>query len=162
MGRLLNAIRDAEEVEGKAGWLESARYEDGTPVAYIASIQEFGDPEHGISSRSFMRTSFDERGAHWSAVMRSGVKEIASGKVTAAQLLERVALVAAGDIRLKIASIYTPPLATATLQARHRRDQAEAAQTKRGTPPKSTNIKPLVDTRHMINTLAGTVEVKSK
>lgn len=162
MARLLNAIQDTDKVEAKAGWLGSARYEDGTPVAYIASIQEFGDPEHGIPSRSFMRTTFDERGAQWSAVMRSGVKEIASGKVTTSQLLERVALVAAGDIRLKIASIYTPPLATATLQARHRRDQSEAAQTKRKTPPKSTNIKPLVDTRVMINTLVGTVTEKSK
>lgn len=26
----------------KAGWFESSKYEDGTPVAYIASIHEFG------------------------------------------------------------------------------------------------------------------------
>ncbi len=28
--------------EARIGWFESARYEDGTPVAYVATIQEFG------------------------------------------------------------------------------------------------------------------------
>lgn len=31
-----------DKVTSKVGWFEGAKYEDGTPVAYVASIQEFG------------------------------------------------------------------------------------------------------------------------
>jgi len=35
-------LKDLDGYEGKAGWLESAKYEDGTPIAGIAAVQEFG------------------------------------------------------------------------------------------------------------------------
>ena len=41
--------------EAKVGWFENAKYSDGTPVAYIASIQEFGYPEGNIPPRLGMR-----------------------------------------------------------------------------------------------------------
>jgi len=35
-------LKALDGLEGKAGWLESSRYEDGKPIAGIAAVQEFG------------------------------------------------------------------------------------------------------------------------
>lgn len=39
---LRSRIKELDGKVAKAGWFESSKYEDGTPVAYVASIQEFG------------------------------------------------------------------------------------------------------------------------
>lgn len=39
---LSEALGDLDGVVGKAGWFQGNNYEDGTPVAYVAAIQEFG------------------------------------------------------------------------------------------------------------------------
>lgn len=53
---------------GKVGFFPSSKYEDGTPVAYVAIIQEFGSPEQGIPPRSFMRTTIAEKQNEWQGV----------------------------------------------------------------------------------------------
>lgn len=35
-------IKELDGKTAKAGWFSTSRYEDGTPVAYVAAIQEFG------------------------------------------------------------------------------------------------------------------------
>lgn len=37
-----NRIKELTGSQAKVGWFESARYENGTPVAYVAAIQEYG------------------------------------------------------------------------------------------------------------------------
>ena len=45
-------LKALAKIEGKVGWFESAEYPEGTPVAYVAAIQELG---HGkIPPRPFM------------------------------------------------------------------------------------------------------------
>lgn len=39
---LVASLKGMDGVQAKAGWFESSVYEDGTPVAYIAAIQEMG------------------------------------------------------------------------------------------------------------------------
>lgn len=156
MARLTQAMKDAEKIQGKTGWLPSSRYEDGTPVAYIAAIQEYGDPENNLPSRSFMRTTFDAENKKWSAVMRSGVKGIASGKTTVSAVMETIALLAAADIRLKIASIHQPELAPSTLAARASR--ANAGSKGKKFTAATVSQKPLNDTGYMLATLVGVIE----
>src|SRR5207253_956193 len=45
----------------KVGFLENARYPDGTPVAMIGLIQNFGAPGAGIPPRPFFTVNFIER-----------------------------------------------------------------------------------------------------
>ena len=47
----------------RVGFLEGATYPNGTPVAMIAAIQEFGAPKAGIPPRSYFRPLIAKSGA---------------------------------------------------------------------------------------------------
>lgn len=51
----------------KVGFLENATYSDGTPVATIAAIQNFGAPEKGIPPRPFFTNFITENSPGWGA-----------------------------------------------------------------------------------------------
>lgn len=150
--RLLEGARELSSVQGKVGFFESAKYPDGTPVAYVASIHEFGYSEGGIPPRPFMRTTANEQGQNWSEAFGKGAKAIARGTFTAHQVMDAVGQLAAGDIRKKISEIQQPPLQEATVKARKRRYKDR----------KTTGnlTKPLVDTAVMVNSVTNTVENK--
>lgn len=40
--QILSRAKQLDGAVAKAGWFSTDKYEDGTPVAYIASVQEFG------------------------------------------------------------------------------------------------------------------------
>lgn len=149
--QLKKAMAGMQDKSGKVGWFESAKYEDGTPVAYVAAIQEFGDPSHNIPPRSFMRTTSKEQTTHWKEILTQGAKLVVKGELTIAALMEMIGLGAAGDIRKKISEITSPPLKVATVKARLRGK-------KQGNYVSLTAAKPLIDTKVMINTLGNKVE----
>ena len=69
-GRFDRAMRDLASKLGKSatlqvGFLDGATEADGTSVALIASIQEFGAPSRGIPPRPFMRTTIAEHSPTW-------------------------------------------------------------------------------------------------
>lgn len=109
-------MADLHGVRARVGWFDSARYADGTPVAYVASIQEYGSGP--IPPRSFMRTTVAEQSDKWMRQIAQGARAVMDGRFTATQVIETVGLGAASDIAKKIASITTPPLSPVTLQAR--------------------------------------------
>lgn len=148
---LLN-IKNDENIVGKVGFFESAKYVDGTPVAYVAAIQEYGSPSNGIPSRSFMRTTIAEKQKEWSRLAESGAKAILAGNETITTVLDKIGMKAAGDIRRKIASITVPPLKDSTIKNRLRR---RADKTSTG-----TLSKPLIDTGIMIASVQSAVEPK--
>jgi hypothetical protein len=145
----LHSILTQPDGVGKTGWFESAKYEDGTPVAYVAAIQEYGDPTHNIPPRSFMRTTVAEKRTEWANLMRRGAQAIMAGGETMFSVLEKVSGKAAGDIRIKISRITEPPLKPSTIAARRSRSASGEASTK-----------PLVDTGHMLATVSNAVEPK--
>lgn len=49
----------------KIGFLSGATYPDGTPVAYIAAIQNFGAPAKGIPARPFFTQMIAEKSPGW-------------------------------------------------------------------------------------------------
>lgn len=131
--------------EIKVGFFESAKYTDGTPIAYVAAIQEFG---HGpIPPRPFMRPAEQQNAAKWQAGIASGVKAALNGSVTIEHALEQVGMVAAGDVRKAIKAVTAPPLAVSTVQARQRRLKSK----------KSASTKPLVDSGQMIQAVTSAV-----
>lgn len=134
---------------GKVGFFPSSKYEDGTPVAYVAVIQEFGSPEQGIPPRSFMRTTVASKQGEWKDIADRGARAMLNGKATGDQVLETIGLKAAGDIRQTISKLTTPALKPATIAARLR-----------GKADKNTvgNLtKPLVHTGTLINAVTSEV-----
>lgn len=137
--RLHIALQDLGGLTGKTGYFETARYTDGTPVAYVATIHEFGYPAGGIPARPTMRPTADAKRAEWAETMRKGAKAALNGQMTARDALERLVLVAAGDISDTIAALNTPALDPRTIAAKG-------------------FSKPLVDTGLMLRSPTGVVE----
>jgi len=111
-------MQELEGMRTKVGWFDTARYEDGTAVAYVATIQEFGAPTQAIPARPFMRPTIIERQAEWKALMSSGSKAIAKGKRTALEVMTILGLQAEGDVRLTISTLTEPALSPLTIAVR--------------------------------------------
>lgn len=152
--RLAIAVGDLDGLVGKVGFFDTAKYADGTPVAYVASIHEFGAAEQGIPPRPFFRPTIAERSAEWTKQFGQGARAVAKGTFTASQVMDAVGLGAAGDVAKTIAGITTPPLKDATIAARRRR----YANPKLGKKTKGNLAKPLVDTAVMVNSVTHIVE----
>lgn len=148
--RLQVALKELDGKVAKAGWFESAKYESGQPVAYIASIHEFGYPEGGIPPRPFMRPTISRQRQVWLNLMKSGAKAILAGKATLHQVMEAIGLKAAGDVAKTITQITSPPLKSATIAARRRR-----LSDKKTT---GSLTKPLVDTGLLLASVTSAVE----
>lgn len=147
--RLEKLIADAKKKQASVGWFESAKYMDGTPVAYVATIQEFGYAPKNIPARPFMRPTITAKGSEWKDIAKQGAKAVLSGSYTIDGLFEIIGQKAAGDIREAISKISDPALKQSTIDARKRRAKSGNA-----------SVKPLVDTGHMIGTLTSIVEDK--
>lgn len=150
--KLKVALAALKNVEAQVGWFESAKYEDGTPVAYVAAIQEFGCAPKNIPPRPFMRRTIAEREESWRQGAESGAKAILNGAADSLQVMQAIASAARGDIQATIAKVTEPPLKDATVKARERRYATQG----RGSSP----TKPLIDTGQMIGTITTVVTQK--
>lgn len=139
VAKITAALRGLEDHEAKVGWFETAAYPDGTPVAYVATIHEFGYGPGGIPARPFMRPAVVEFGQQWLDQLAEGAKVAMSGRMTARDVLEAVALQAAGNVAEMIQAVDSPALDPGTI-ARKGFD------------------KPLVATGQMIQSVTGKVE----
>lgn len=142
MSRLTKLAQDLEQNEVASGWLETARYEDGMPVAYVAAIQEFGHAPH-IPPRPFMRPTVEAQSPEWAKIYGNVIKTATNGSA----VLEIMGGKIAGDMREAISELTSPGLAESTIKARQRKGNG--------------STKPLVDTRVMFNTLTHVVRGKT-
>lgn len=141
---LATAIRDIQSKKLRVGWFDTARYQDGTPVAYIAAIQEFG---HGaIPPRPFMRPTIAQQRQAWRDTLRKGAKQVLAERLTFGQMLTAFGLSAAGEVAESIKAVTAPPLSPRTLAAR---------QSKKKTP--GVSAKPLIDTALMFQSVTAQV-----
>ena len=138
-------LRDLESKEIRVGFFDTAKYPDGTPIAYVAAIQEFG---YGpIPPRPFMRPAELQNQNKWQRGIAAGVKAALNGAITIDHALEQVGMVAAGDVRKAIKAVTSPPLAESTIRARQSRKKTK----------KSASAKPLVDTGQMLQAVTSAV-----
>ncbi|MDC9591176.1 hypothetical protein PSI23_18245 [Xenorhabdus sp. XENO-10] len=133
----------------KVGFFSQSKYPDGTPIAYVAAIQELGYPAGGIPPRPFMRPAINENQAKYRELLARAAQAAINGNLSVVDGLTQVGSVAAGDIKLAIRAVTTPPLKDSTVKAR-------AGRHSKGT---ATN-KPLVDTGQMLQAVAFSVEDK--
>jgi len=60
---LSKKVRNASTLS--VGWPEGATYENGTPVAQVAAIQEFGAPSRHIPPAAFFRKLIADKSTSW-------------------------------------------------------------------------------------------------
>jgi hypothetical protein len=132
-----------------AGFFESAKYANGTPVAYIAAIQEFGYPEGNIPSRPFFRNAIKANEQKWGDIAGRLIESAIEGKLSESQALEQLGSMIKGDIQESIIDGDFESLKQSTLVARQSRKRTAGVANK-----------PLIDTGHMMRSVDYTVEEK--
>jgi hypothetical protein len=119
----------------KVGFLEGATYPDGTPVALVAAVQNFGAPAQGIPPRAFFSNMIASKSPGWGDKLARILKQ---NGYRARESLALMGAGIAGQLRQAIVDTNAPPLSPATIQAKG-------------------FDKPLVDTGHMLNSVDSEV-----
>lgn len=170
---LQQRLKSTDRKELQVGWFEGARYDDATPVAGVAALQEFGAPSRSIPPHPFFRPTIADKSKSWSELVADGTKAMLSGKATYDQVMNGLGLQVVGDVQKTIATESYPALSPITLALRNLRDEGyqvggkligavagaiangETGSGQLGKP--SANTTPLNDTGYMIATLTHEV-----
>ena len=165
-----NRLKELAGVETRVGWFPGATYPDGTKVAYVAAIQEFG---HGpIPPRPFFRTTVADQKASWAQDAANAARAVLKGSISAEQAMDALGERAQEDVKETINQITAPPLSPITLELRamkHKNPDLKVGGRLVGEVAAKVNkpgyrlaagtpTKPLVDSRLLITTLTHTTE----
>ena len=129
----------------EVGFFESAKYPDGTPVAYVAAIQEFGYPAGNIPSRPFFRNAISQNDG-WKPLATKAMSAVVEGRIELNQALNQMGLKMAADVKDSITDGSYEALKQSTLDARQSRKRT-----------KGVASKPLIDTAQMLQSVTYAV-----
>lgn len=156
-------MKSLKEYSAQVGWFESARYDDGVPVAQVAIYNEYGTSR--IPPRPFMRPTAESQKGEWARTTGKVVSQVLRGKMSAEQGMTLVAQKAAGDMRQTITQVFEPELSPVTVLLRQWRKEGKditgktvgdaARAVAEGQRGEGVTTKPLVDTGHMLATCTG-------
>lgn len=154
----------------RVGFLENATYPDGTSVAMVAAIQNFGAPGAGVPARPFFTGMVEREGPTWGDKVAKVV--VATGYDTA-RTLGLMGREIADELQDSIRETQEPPLSPVTIMLRSmRRENPDlkvtgatvgeaAARVAAGESPLSdTSTKPLIDTGDLLNAVDYEISVK--
>ena len=138
--------RKLNEIAGKlnksarlrVGFLEGATYPDGTPVAMIAAIHEYGAPSRNIPSRPFFRQMIRKNAKDWPDTL---AKLLVANDLRTDIALDQMGFKIKDQLQQEIFDFVGVPLKPATI-------------VRKGFD------KQLVDTGHMANSVDFEVETK--
>lgn len=147
--RVEKVIKAIGNLRIEVGYFNTAKYPDGTPVAYVAAIQEWGYAAGGIPPRATIRPTIAEKQSEWGRQIAGATSGAIDGNVNIRKAYEAIGAMAAGDIGKKITQIMSPPLKSSTIRAR---------QSRKKTP--GVSAKPLVDTGLMLQSVTHKVTNK--
>jgi hypothetical protein len=146
----------------RVGFLENAKYPNGTPVAMIAAIQEYGAPRARIPPRPFFRTMITAHKGEWGKELGLVLKSVDyDAKIALDQMGQHIA----GELRQSIVDTIAPALSPITLMLRMMRKKnpalvvtgrtvGEAARrVAAGEKAKGVSTKPLVDSGNLLNSI---------
>lgn len=111
-------IKELQSKEAKVGYFENSKYPDGTPVAYVAAIQEMGSPARSIPPRPTMRPAQLETENQVRAIAAQGAQQILEGKNTAYNVMSLIGLAVQNQVSKNIATLVSPALSPLTLAIR--------------------------------------------
>lgn len=144
------------------GFLEGAKYPDGTSVPMVAAIQEYGAPRAGIPARSFFRTMVAEKRGKWGDALG---RNLVAQDYDAARALDAMGQGIGGQLRDSIAKLDEPALSKVTLMLRamfpvssqHKKTYADIAEARRlvaaGESWGDVSTKPLVWTGDLLRSV---------
>jgi len=151
----------------KVGWFPSAVYEDGTPVAYVAAIQEMGAPGVKIPPRPFLKPSLEQNKEEIAEALKDGVDAVARGVISADQVLDVVGDNLAKGVGEYIQTASYQPLSAVTVMLRKWRREGQtitgatvgraAAAVAAGESIAGVNADPLQDTGLLVNSISHEV-----
>jgi hypothetical protein len=127
--RIGTSLDKAREV--RVGFLEGATYPDGTPVAMVAAIQNFGAPAAGIPPRPFFSDMVERHKGDWGDTFGNVLMD---ADYNAGRALALMGKGMAGQLREQIVETNAPPLSPRTIAAKG-------------------SEKPLIDTGHMLESV---------
>lgn len=111
--KLSKQLKEADKKELQVGWFSSAKYDDNTPVAYVAALNEFG--RH---ARPFIRPAIAENKKDWNSTLDGAFKQMLNGSLTPDKAMGILGLQVEGDIKNSIVSGDHAPLSPITLAIR--------------------------------------------
>jgi hypothetical protein len=88
---------------------------DGTPLAMIAAVHEFGSPEHNIPERPFIRNGIAAGRPKFSRLNAANLQLILAGRKTVTDSLNELGVMAAGEVKRGITTLKFAPLKPATI-----------------------------------------------
>lgn len=116
---LSSKLRKATE-ELQVGWFPGANYDDGTPVAGIAALQEFGSKR--APARPFMRPATEENREKWVQAYYQAARKWISGTGPYSAVLTTVGLQVEGHVKNAIVGGNHQDLSPVTLALRKLRN----------------------------------------
>lgn len=133
---LAKNVKKAAKV--RVGFLEGSRYPDGTSVALIAAINEFGQTRIHPNQppRPYFRRMIQEKSPEWPAAVGN---LLVANDYDAAKTLNLTGAAIAGQLQKSITDFTSPPLSPITIA-------------------KKGFDKPLVDTGQMLKSVSYEVE----
>lgn len=120
----------------EVGFLENATYPDGTPVAMVAAVQEYGSSTMNIPSRPFFRNMIREKSHEWGPAVAALLN---NNDMDARRALEQAGAAIKGQLQEAITNFEGVPLSPKTIAAKGFDKQ-------------------LIDTAHMLNSVAYQVK----
>ena len=146
IARMREQVASLSKARLEVGFFDTAVYPSGIPVAYVASIHEFGWGP--IPARPFLRPAMAAKRDEWVRNFAGGFRAVTNGKLTTKQVLDQMGMKITGQIKESIQAVTSPPLQDATIEARLARLSSGVAATA------GPSIgKPLVATGLMINSV---------
>ncbi len=130
------AERAGEAKSVEVGFMEGATYPDGTPVAMVAAIQNFGAPAAGIPARPYFSTMVKKKSPGWGVALAANLKQV---HYRAQPALARMGEGIKGQLQASIRELNSPPLNPETIK-------------------RKGFSKPLIDTGHMLNSAEYAVD----
>lgn len=89
---------------------------DGTPLAMVAAVHEFGSPEQNIPERSFLRAGVREGAPKFHTVNVDSCRKILLGQMTVEQAVNKLGVIGVGEVKRKIGNGPFVPLKPATIK----------------------------------------------
>lgn len=131
---VLNGVASQlSNMQVKVGFIDGATYPDGTPVAMVATVNEFGRPENNQPPRPFFRNAISAHENEWAGTISRGIEKGIDTQTVLSVVGEQIV----GDVVESIATLMEPAIKDSTIANRRKRG--------------NESIKPLVDTKVMIH-----------
>lgn len=159
-------VKTARRVSGatelRVGYMGAATYPDGTSVALVAAVNEFGSPSKGIPPRPSFRNMITKNSPGWAATLG---KALTHYDWDAAQALDAMGEVMMGQLQESILETNEPPNAPVTNLLKQRfpmggQSFADVLQARYDVAHGETAPagKPLVQSGNMLNSVTKAVK----